>query len=383
MTATARTARMLASSVISVAIATQMLCAFARSNEIQVTNKAPAKELRVAGNIPLSGTIAAFCGRYPIGFFMGVEDACADLKVPRNKFLIDFQDNKGSPSQAVSILQKQMLDPLALYVSGVSPMSLAIAPQVSKLKIPHLFVAFDAFICREGVNRLRILPHYKIEGPVYVDYAKKIGAKRVFIIYNINPGYEREFVNIVEPGLKAAGIRYKKELFEFDNRDFRSIVLRAAEYKPDLIMIGGFSGHIYSLLGALRSYGLLNKSKVLCTLDFIDLLYNGTSKNELIGIPFIAPQFEISGSSPEAKEWRQRYQKRTSRAPSYIEAYAYDTGRIIVAAYKRYGDVSTSSIRSVMPFRGVTGEIYLDSDGDLKAKLAVAEVKPDGNVTWK
>lgn len=369
--------------ILAVAMVIEGRWAIARHSETQVPQKDSATQVNIAGNLPLSGPIAAFCGHYPTGFLMGIEDACAQLKIPRNKFVVDFQDNAGSPPQAVAIMQKQTLNRPTLYVSGVTPMSLAIAPQVSKLNIPHLFVAFDPFICRQGPNRLRILPHYKIEGPVYVDYAKRVGAKKVFLIYNNNPGYNAEFSKIIEPALKAAGIKYQYELFEFDNRDFRSIVLRAAEYKPDLIMIGGFSVHIYPLLGALRSYSLLNKSKVLCTLDFIDLLYNGTPKKELIGVPFIAPQFEVSGSSPEVKEWKQRYQKRTNKVPSYIEAYAYDTGRLIVMAYKRNGDASISSIRSVMPFRGVTGEINLDLDGDLKAKLAVAEVKPDGNVTWK
>src|SRR5262249_46064103 len=149
-----------------------------------------------------------------------------------------------------------------------------------------------------GPNRLRVLPHYKIEAPVYVEFAKRQKAKRVFIVFpNNNSAYRDEFEKIVEPALTSAGIAFQSEVFDFDTKDYRTLVLKAAQYKPDLIMVGAFSVQIHPFLAALRSYGLLKKDNVICTLDFIDLLHNGTPKTELTGIPFIAPSCEVESKS--------------------------------------------------------------------------------------
>ncbi len=337
-------------------------------------------KVRIDGNLPLTGPIAAFCGDYPKAFIMGIDDACKQLSVPRETFVIDFQDNAGKPSQGVAILRKQMLNPPAVYISGVSPVSSAIAKEIGSTGIPHLLVSFDAFLCRSGPNRVRILPHYKIEGPVFVEYAKKCNAKKVFVISHNSNFYNDEFNKIIEPGLSKLGIENHRETFEFDNKDYRTIALKAAQYKPDLILITAFSVHIYPMLGALRSYGLIKNNNVLSTLDFIDLIHNKTPISELVGVPFITPQYELTSASTDKKNWINQFEHIYKKDPSYVEAYAYDTGRIVVAAYKKCGKIDAQSIRKVLPFHGICGDINIDQDGDLNTKLEIAQVMPDGTV---
>jgi len=169
-------------------------------------------------------------------------------------------------------------------------------------------------------------------------------------------------------------------VFEFDTKDYRSIVLKAAAYKPDLIIVAGFAVHIYPLLGALRTYRLLNDKNVVCTMDFIDLMHNGTSKSELTNVPFIAPWYEVFGANNSNNSWAKRYKERYRAEPSYVSAYAYEAGRIVVSAYKKFGKLDTASIRGVLPVKGMCGEIAIDQDGDLKAPLSVAELMPDGTI---
>lgn len=340
-----------------------------------------ANKIRIGGNLPLTGPVAVFFHQYPNAFQMGIDDGCKQYSVPRDTFVVDFQDNAWQPSRAVTVMQKHMLNVPQIYISGGSPMSLAIASQISQAGIPHLLVAFDAYICRNGSNRLRFLPHYKIEAPVYVDYAKRRNAKRVFIVFpNNNSAYRDEFEKIVEPALGRAGIDHRTEEFDFDTKDYRTLALKAAQYKPDLIMIGAFSVQIYPMLSALRSYGLVKKDNIICTLDFIDLLHNGTPRSELTGIPFIAPLYEVDAQGVGANQWAKRYEQRYGKQPSYVAAYGYETGRLIVAAYKKSGKVDAASLRAVLPMRGVCGEMSIDRDGDLDSKLWVAELDPSGRV---
>ncbi|MFQ6113617.1 MAG: ABC transporter substrate-binding protein [bacterium] len=337
--------------------------------------------IRIAVNIPLTGPIASFSGQYHNGLSLGIDDACKEYGVSRDKFILDVQDNTGKPSQAVSAMQKQMLQKPNIFISGTSDMSTAVAPEIQKANIPHFLVAFDAYLSRGDKNRLRILPHYKIEAPIYVKYAKMRNAKKVYIIALNLSSIDEEFSAIVEPGLSEAGIEYKREMYEFGTKEYKTIVLKVSKYKPDLIFVSGFAFHIYPILGALRTYGMIQDGSVLCTLDLVDLLHNDTPRSELEGVAFIAPLYEIPGAIEGLKEWRQRFKTKFGKQPSYVEAYAYDTGRVIVAAYKKSGVVDADTIRSVLPFEGIVGEINLDQDGDLMATLAIAEISGEGTVT--
>lgn len=334
----------------------------------------------VDGNLPLSGPVAAWSGQYPSGFQMGVEDARQEYDVPAENLDLNFQDNAAEPSQAVSVMQQQRLGDIDVYVSGTSEMSNAIASEVERLDVPHFIAAFDAYIARESPNRLRIMPHYKIEGPEYLDYIRARGAERVYIVGLNISSVEEEFAEIVEPGLEAASVAFEREMYDFNTEEFRTLALRVAQYQPDLIIINGFSFHLYPLIRALRNQDLIQDGNVLATMDFVDLLYGDTPLSELAGIAFVTPLSEIPSAVEGIEEWRQRFEQRFGERPTYVAAYGYDTGRIVVAAYDETGEVTPESIRAVLPFNGIVGTIELDEDGDLMTTLAVARVTEDGQI---
>lgn len=334
----------------------------------------------IGGNLPLTGPIAAYSGNYFKGFQMGLDEGCKQAEIACDQFVLDAQDNAGDMAQAVSVVQKQLLAKPSAIVSGVSQQSLAIAPEIDKAGIPHFLIAFDPFITTKGDNRLRVLPNYKVEAPLYLKFIKEKGAKRVFnIILNISSAVD-QFSLIVEPALKEAGIEFEHEIYDFGTTDYNNIVLKARQFKPDVVVVNGFSFHHYPILKALRTYGLIDGGGVIFGMDFVDLLYNGTPRDELKGVSFVTPIFEIPGAVATAADWRKRYEAAFGKAPSYVEAYAYDNARIIVAAKKAGGNVSVDSIRKVLPFSGVTGEINLDQDRDIIATVANAKVNDKGEV---
>jgi len=339
-----------------------------------------SETIRIAGNLPLSGPISAWSGQYPNGFNMGIKDACQENGIPEERFVMDFQDNAGKPSQASSIVQKQLLKDVDIYISGTSDMSTAISPEINKLGIPHFLAAFDAYLCKENINKLRILPHFKIEGPLFVKYAKKKNAKRIFIIaLNISSIVE-EHKKIVEPGLDKEGIEYKEEFFDFNTRDYNTIALKVSEFKPDIIFVSGFSFHIYPILGALRTFDLIKEGSVLCNMDFVDLLHNDTPRSELSEVAFITPIIEMPKAINAFEEWKLLYQKMYNRTPTYVEAYAYETARTIVAAYKKDKNLNKDNIRSILPRQGIIGEINLDADGDLVSTLTIGYISKSHSI---
>jgi len=338
----------------------------------------PEPSVRVAANLPLTGPVAAWSGEYPNGFRLGLEEACKGLGVDPKVFTTDFQDNAGKPAQAASVVQKQLAAGFDVYISGSSEAAKAVVAQVDPTARPHFIAAFDPFLAAESPNRLRIMANSKVEAPLFIAYAKKKQAKSVYVIH-VNSAYaNEEFGRIVEPALKAEGIAVTDEAFEFENKDFKTLALKAARSKADLIFVCGYSFQILPLIRDLRANGLVKDGRVMGVMDVVDFLYDGTPVSELEGLVFACPLFDIPGATAKAAEWRQRYQQRFNRNPSYVPAYAYDNAWALVKAYKDSGKVTVDSIRGSLPFQGVTGEIKLDADGDIIATVALAELGPDG-----
>jgi len=334
--------------------------------------------IRIAANLPLTGPVAAWSGEYPNGFRLGLEDACKELGVDPNAFTTDFQDNAGKPAQAASVVQKQLAAGFDVYISGSSEAAKAVVAQVDTLPVPHFIAAFDPFLAAESPNRLRIMANSKVEAPIFIAYAKKMKAKSVYVIH-VNSAYaNEEFGKIVEPALKAEGIAVTDEAFEFENKDFKTIALKAARANTDLIFVCGYSFQILPLIRDLRANGLVKDGRVMGVMDVVDFLYDDTPAAELDGLVFACPLFDIPGATQKAAEWRQRYQQRFNRNPSYVPAYAYDNAWAMVRAYKNSGKVNVETIRAALPFQGITGEIKLDTDGDIIATVALAELGPDG-----
>jgi ABC-type branched-subunit amino acid transport system substrate-binding protein len=180
--------------------------------------------------------------------------------------------------------------------------------------------------------------------------------------------------------LEKAGVAVTNEAYEFDNKDYRTIALKAAQANADLIFICGYSFHLRPLISDLRTNGLIKDGKVMGVMDVVDFLHDNTSKAELNGLVFTCPLFDIPGAAPKAAEWRKRFQDKFGHSPSYVPAYAYDNAWAIVKAYKQAGAVTVDSVRAAMPFQGITGDINLDHDGDIVATVAIAQVDGDGNV---
>ncbi|MSP52394.1 MAG: ABC transporter substrate-binding protein [Alphaproteobacteria bacterium] len=355
------------------------LAALAAVALVSTNGESFAQQLTIAGNIPLTGPASSFAGNYFKSLEMGYDEGCKEQGISPCPFKIDAQDNQAKAQEAVTIAQKQLLSNPAVYVSGLSTQSRAVLPEVDKLPIPHLLVAFDSFMAQRGANRVRIMPNYKTEAPMFVAYAKAKGAKRVFGTALSLAAATEQFSALIEPEIKKMGATYQLEQFEVSAKDYNTIALKAKEFNPDVILLNGLAFNVYPLVKAFRTQGL--SDKIISCMDFVDLLYNNTPRDDLKNVTFVTPIFELPGGVPTAPDWRKRWEAKNGKQPSFVDAYAYDTGRILAAAYKKGGGkVTVDTIRSVMPFKGVAGEIQLDADKDIIATLGFGRVNDKGEV---
>ena len=344
------------------------------------TNKGKQK-VKIEVNIPLSGPIANWSGQFPNGFKMGIEDACKKYKVDPTVFTVNFQDNAGDATQAISAFQKEKLDGFDVFISVSTIPVNAFANQVDQTGKPHFIASFDPFVTQGGPNRFRVMANSKIEAPLLVDYALSQNAKKIYVVQLNFPYAEEEFGKIVQPQLEVKGVTVIRERYEVDQRDFKTIAEKIKAAAPDVIYICGYSFHVQPFLRDLRAADLIKKRNVVSVMDFVDLLYGGTPIAELKDIVFVCPLFDIPGKVEGGSEWRTRYEGLYKLKPTYVPAYAYDNATMIVKAYaESAGVVNTETLRKTVPFAGVNGTINLDADRDIMSTITLARLNDSGKI---
>jgi ABC-type branched-subunit amino acid transport system substrate-binding protein len=345
-------------------------------------NRNQKEKFKIAVNIPLTGPIAAWSGQFPNGFNMGIEDACKKFNIDPTIFEVDYQDNQGNPGKSVLAFQKQKLSGFDLLVSVSTIPVNSYGSEADILNKPHFIAAFDPFITKTNSNRLRLMANSKIEAPLFVDYATKRSAKKIFIV-QLNLSYaEEEFGKIVQPALEKKGISVKRELFDISVRDFKNITSKIREYKPDLIFICGYSFHVQPLIKDLRTANLIKSGNVLSVMDFVDLIYSDIPVTELREVAFVCPDFDIQGKVNSEKDWREVYFTKFKMKPTYVPAYAYDNATLIVKSYaENNGRVTNETILKSLPFDGINGSILMDEDRDIRSTLTLAILDENGKVS--
>jgi branched-chain amino acid transport system substrate-binding protein len=332
------------------------------------------KVVNVDANLPMSGPLAIYGSSIRDGAVMAIEDL--EKENPVTPLLkLDWQDNASEPKNTVSIWQKQSLDSPDIYISGLKPQASAIADQVTAKGIPHFLWLLDAFINKNSTNNLRTWVNYKIEAPLYLNYAKQIKAKRVAILYTLLPNTSEQFNTLVIPELKKQGIdQIFVEPFKIDTNEFRDIAVKIKNFKPDLIILNGFQGELVAQVRALRPLGLIKEGNTIATFDMlstIDIL----GADELEGILVTSPLFVSRSDIGAIKQWRERFKSKYNREPIFTNAFGYDMIVVINDAAKRLQIPATSkqwieAIRATNA-QGVTGTLAFDEDGTLITPLEV------------
>jgi len=332
--------------------------------------------IKIAANLPMSGPLATYGVAVREGANMALDElSSSDGASSLRKIAIDWQDNASDPKASVSIFQKQLLENPNIYVSGVKPQTMAIMDGVTKEGLPHFVWIFDAKINQKSKNNFRTWVSYKIEPPVYLDYIKRRGAKRIAITYVQLPHTIEEFEKILVPQLKNQdGSDILVEAYDFGRSDFKDLAVKIAKFKPDLIILNGFQSDLVGLIRSLRPLGVVKDGNTIATYDLLDAA-KILGADEIEGIRIVAPLFETRADSETIAKWRERFIAKYGHPPLYTHAFAYDMVGAIHAAslglkLPASNEQWIDALRAVN-VQGITGPIRFDSDGDMVTPLEV------------
>jgi branched-chain amino acid transport system substrate-binding protein len=226
----------------------------------------------------------------------------------------------------------------------------------------------------------RICGRDDVQGPAGADYVvTTLKAKKILVI-NDKTAYGEGLAAAFDARAKALGATTTPQGIESSERDFSSILNRAAIEKPDVVYYAGIYDQAGPLLKQMRAKGLNQPFVGGDGLDGSDLqALGGDMKN----VFFTTTAVPIS-SLPAAKGFAQRYNKAFDVSAEGYAAYGYDAARVVIRAIAAAGkkgkptrEAVAAAVRNVK-FQGITGAISFNNRGDLPvAKYVIVAAQND------
>lgn len=324
-----------------------------------------AQDIFVGYQLPLTGTQSQYGEVFRNSATLQLEKFNAAGGVGGRKVQIVYEDSKSDPKEAVNIARKFVDDKRIVAVLGdfASGPSMAAGEVYGKEGLPQLSqTASHPDFLKVSNWQFRNITTQAQEGPFNAKWLRDAGVKTVAVIGLQNDwglSATGEFAKAFEAlGGKVTGT----ELFNPGARDFKAILTKVSQAKPEAIYFAMFYEEGALILQQARQLNVtarLFSASPFYAPKLIELA-GPAAEGVMLSTTFVA-------DSPAAnvKAFVDEYKKRFNGEPNQFAAQAYDATGILLEALKRAGPNATrAQIRDALAatanYPGVTGATTFD-----------------------
>jgi branched-chain amino acid transport system substrate-binding protein len=344
----------------------------------------PPREIRIGLLALLSGIPAETSGRPSLeGAKLAVQEAnerggvsIGGVAHPVKLVVEDYDDRPDSATSVARTLVNQ------------SRIDVLIGPQFSRHAIPVAIVADEAEIpmlspmssspaTTAGRGYVfRLAPLDGIQGRTMGEFAvKELGAKRAAVLYDVSTDYSSALADAFERGFEEEGGRVVAfETFARDEpMDYRERLDRIAAADPDVLYLPNDGERSEAQIRQARERGV--KATLLggdtWDLERFRLLPESDGA-------YIAHQWHPDLDTPEARRFRDLYERTYGKKPKITAAMTYDAVNLVLQVIERQGSLDATAIRDgiagTRDFDGVTGRVRYQDGHDPERSIVIARI---------
>jgi len=321
---------------------------------------AGATPVKVGVSGPLTGPQAQYGAQWKRGFDLAlIRINGADGGIDGRPLTYDFEDSQNDPRQAVAIAQKFVADPAILVELGdfSSTTSMAASPVYQRGKLVQLgftnshprFTATGDYIWSPSLSQAD-------EQPQLAELAiTKLGFKRPAVIH-LNTDWGKTAADLFTKAATARGATVvDSEGYLPDERDFRSVLTRAVQAKPDGLVLESYYSDGALIVRQARELGITLPIAAVGSIyspKFIELA--GTDANGV----YTESEFFPGDPRPEVQAFVKTFQDQYKTAPDAFAAFAYDTLILTAAVLRQYGTTRQDFQAGLSKVSGVPSVIF-------------------------
>lgn len=332
------------------------------------------EKIKIGVILPLTGGGAI----YGEDLKKGIDLAFAESPI-KDKFELLFEDDAASPKDGVNALNKLIAQDVSIVVGAVmSSVANAMLPIANKNKTLLLSPkATDPKLAADDYF-YRIWPTDSIDGKISATYiCDSLRLSKIAIFYpngDYGVGITRVFTQEAER--RNAKIVYSQG-YDASNQDFRTQLQKIKEAKPDVLFLPSY---IKELLPILKQINELECNFFISGVSSYNEKSVVNSASKLTDrIFFTYPIYTSSNASSFSSSFNVKF----GTIPNAFSAAGYDSFKLIEAAVRDLGQkgeaINGTTLRgyfqTMKPYKGVTGTLQFDPNGDAAKEMRVIWLK--------
>jgi branched-chain amino acid transport system substrate-binding protein len=360
-----------------------------------------AETIKIGFPIPLTGEIPKVgeSTKYAAEIFREEVNAQGGLEVGGKKYPLEFifEDNESKPETAVNVTLKLIDRDDVLAIVG---------PQSSRQAVPAGAVANDnetpmitpwstnpeATRDRPWVFRAAFLDPF--QAPVAADFAtKQFGAKKTAVLFEISNDYSKGLADNFKDAWEKRNGEGSVAAFESHgpkDQDFSAQLTKIIAAKPDFIFLPENYSFVALIVPQARDLGYQGPFMGSDAWGSAELmkLCGDACKGQ-----FFSTHYAAAGAQGATQEFIDKYAKKYGYVPDDVAALTWDAVALVAEAIQKTGalDGDTRKMRkairdnlaSVKEFKGITGNMRFDEQGDPIKCAVIVAIDDKGEFTFK
>lgn len=333
--------------------------------------------IRIGAILPLSGSFAYLGEEVRNSMDLAVQDINS---ANQKQIEIIYEDSKMDSKEGVSALNKlKNIDNIKYVIVWGTPVISAVQPITEENSIILIGGSVSPSILSGKNYTLRIFYNLEQALDKFIEIINARQYEKIAALYQVGPAWEQQI-----QGLEQRGMRFAtKEAYNKDEKDFKTMLLKIKETKPDVIILLGYGSNFQLILKQIKELGMQN-IPLLGGLDFIDIPREDLKENSDLyeNALFIAPEFSVSPNQ-KSMNFIERFNQTFKTKPTHQAAYAYDAVSLIykaITSTNREQKNVVSFIKNSKEYKGIVGRVELLPNGDSRGDLVIAKYSA-GQVT--
>ncbi len=297
------------------------------------------------------------------------------------RVVVEVRDVGANPSAASAAVRDLVTNGHASVIAGplLSEPAVAAADTARELRVPLVsFSKSDAFQTGSGVFRLGATSSSQMDALVssaFGDY----GITRFAILYPQTTG-GHELLEAFRAKIASLGLVLDLEL-AYVSSDDASLIEAVKQLEASSAEAVLIADNLDVSERILRSFspGLNKRIRPLGSAMWDNAQKIARSQALFERALFVTPFFSQS-TREEVQKFKDSYRAKYGVNPNFLAAQGFDAGTLIInalrSAMRGQGSVE-SALQQLAPYRGVTGDISVSSNGEVSRRFYVVEVMRD------
>lgn len=334
---------------------------------------------------PLTGDVKTFGESTKNAFNIALEEYA---KTGKYKIIPVIADDRNDPTEGANAALKLITQDKTFAIIG--PLTSKVAIPVSEIananKAP--MISGTATNPKVTINDKKRKPYVfracytdPFQGTVGANFAlKQIKAKTAAVLYDVGNDYSKGLAEYFKSTFtKGGGSVTAYESYQKDDVDFSAIITKVSIKKPDVIYVPDYYNKVALIAKQIREKGLKGVLVGGDGWDSPELIK--IAGNAIVG-GYFTNHYSPDRKDPVTEAFINKYKQKHGIVPDALGALGYDATVMVLKALDSVQKPSREEIVTALAglknFKGVTGTISFDKNGDAVKSVAILKVEKSG-----